>query len=146
MAETPWTPEMPLRADATDEQIRMRAHWLWVDAGAPAHGAPYIPIAAREFAAACVAQERETMRHCGNCGGLVWPNYSLPVPAAGVSEDTAREVLDAAMRWYMTDEDDDVAGVAALVELEDACKSHGTAVGQEITARAARRPVPTEER
>lgn len=57
-----WTPDQPLRADATDAQMYVRARALFMDGAsasetATAWGAAY-GATAREFAAACVAAER----------------------------------------------------------------------------------------
>lgn len=63
-----WTPDQPLRADATDKQIGKRVDHIW---NVTPHGSPEEHTrllgaaegqAAREFAAACVAAERDRIR------------------------------------------------------------------------------------
>lgn len=45
-----WTPDQPLRADATDEQMGLRFQWLWAKAGLT--NLPHWTSITREFAAA----------------------------------------------------------------------------------------------
>ena len=55
------TPDQPLRADATDEQMRRR-YWFFRDTASPTQDITAIPLAiAREFAKACVAAERKAL-------------------------------------------------------------------------------------
>jgi hypothetical protein len=52
--ETPWTPEMPLRADATDAQMLHRWEWLCGYKAQTEHLTQIL----REYAAACVAASK----------------------------------------------------------------------------------------
>ena len=54
MTATEWSPDQPLRADATDEQIAQR----WLHRG-PGNAAKHTAEVAREFAAACVRKVLE---------------------------------------------------------------------------------------
>lgn len=61
MTSPPWTPNQPLRADATDEQIIARAVHLQADDG---HGGDFDGATintAREFAAACVEDNTRSL-------------------------------------------------------------------------------------
>lgn len=64
-SEQGWTPDMPLRADATDEQIAARAqHWYVLCMRSDLRATSVetmertFPLVAREFAFACVASAR----------------------------------------------------------------------------------------
>ena len=53
---TDWTPDMPLRADATDEQMGIRMAYLYECALLDPDASTHVVLAiTREFAAACVA-------------------------------------------------------------------------------------------
>lgn len=71
----PWTPDQPLRADATDGQLHDRIAWLERDSGLYIRGGRR---AAREYAAACVEAKcaamataekalYERIKHAENC-------------------------------------------------------------------------------
>lgn len=51
---TPWTMDQPLRVDATIEQMKHRAFYLWDRSGFTHKGA--MQFVAREYADACVAE------------------------------------------------------------------------------------------
>jgi len=90
MAETPWTPDQKLRADATDRQLVERHGWWWNEYGL--RDEAWIATA-REFAQVCKGVEE---RKC-----LCAYGPSLDVAIACVSEDTrvdpltVREIEDA---------------------------------------------------
>lgn len=56
---TRWTPDQPLRADATDKHMADRLQWFY---NSPEHCQKHlVGLVAREFAAACVAEKNEAI-------------------------------------------------------------------------------------
>ena len=91
MSETDWTPDVPLRADATDEQIAQR--WLY---RGPGNAAKHTAEVAREFAVACVKKNTENLKELTQIVHKCIEHLSYTLTSVGCMR-LAGEIADAVL-------------------------------------------------
>lgn len=93
-----WTPDLPLRADATDEDVHARHRQY--RRGLSWTRDEMLPALAREFAAACVEADRATPWRESEAVKRLWPSFrtayrGYPIEVAEVTPDSLNALCDA---------------------------------------------------
>jgi len=135
----PWEPSMPLRADATDEQIRLRLLEVGSRTTELAASRMYAVQVAREFASACVVADREMQPGRKFLEALDGCASPAPAPPAEPTFERERSEIFALARNIQCvsgEADPELSGVP----WEVACARAGFIIGRRHSAPAPASP------